>query len=290
MNYLIYHNDPDGKMSAAIVRYHEHIPFRLVPMTHGWRLSPDIFTDTIGKVYILDFTLEKPFMEYVVKRASQVIWIDHHSDSIKACPEFAHLEGLRAEGSPAACQLTYRYFHPDVEWREQPRAVRFIGDSDTKTHAYPESRPFRTYIHHMSPRVDDYMEMLSDDIDLNLHFGKLLLSTERRSNETLLRKVAFRANHQGYPVVCTNRRVSPFFFEGWQPDDTQAFISWEQLGTNLCVLTAYRTEWANIQDLRQAFNNPQYAGHAGACGITGESVRFTAARELVVVNPKTGPR
>ena len=265
-------------------------------MTHGWKPPSEMFTDTnLGEVYVLDFAFELDVMNYLAKRASRFVWGDHHEDNIKRCPGLEHVEGFRVDRIPATCELTYQWCIEDAKRDpntvapsiDPPRVVKYVGDNDTNTHKYPESRPFRSYLYSFAPQVDDYIRMLDDDIDLELYFGKKLLKSEMDRNAAMLKKVAFRAYHQGYPVVCMNRRANAFFFETWPQDDTRAFIVWEQVGARLATVTAYAPHWAPETDLRTLFIDPKFIGHKGACGVVGETVAITTSKDFVVINPKT---
>lgn len=120
-----YHDDLDGKCSAAIVRRrypNESISF--IPMQYGWKI--DNRQITRGEtIYIVDFSFKPEVMEEIFKITSYVIWIDHH----KTAMEYKYprnVDGIRRTDS-AACKLTWEYCFPDIEI---PSAVKLLSDYD----------------------------------------------------------------------------------------------------------------------------------------------------------------
>ncbi len=128
-----HHNDADGWASAAIV----NAPTNLgVGYTAKINNSAILNTCSGKVVAIVDFSFPRETMEFIVKCAKTVLWIDHHEDS-------KHLTDLGLEGihdtSVAACILTWNYFH---EGEPLPDVVKFVGDRDIWTFAYDETEAY----------------------------------------------------------------------------------------------------------------------------------------------------
>ena len=129
---VYYHNDMDGKCSAAIVNRALKDKTELIfkPLTYddNVELPKDVWA--YWRVYILDFTLPKRQMDELCTLfpRTDVIWIEHH---ITALTEFearyGHFEGIRKNGT-AASELTWRFMYGKDS--VLPVAVKYIADRD----------------------------------------------------------------------------------------------------------------------------------------------------------------
>jgi len=157
--FCIYHKDNDGYLSAAIVNK-KYPGAEMFPIQHGESFPFDAIK---GKhVILVDFALKT--VEDWVKMFENVAsyeWIDHHnsalSTALKALNLFnleqhdnskttddlkrnemfenqistmKHIPGLRSNGKPSGCALTWKYF----ENNESPRIVKIVDMMDTFTH------------------------------------------------------------------------------------------------------------------------------------------------------------
>ena len=121
-----YHNDLDGRCSAAIamrahqdprsceVAYGRPIPVELV--THGER------------VVIVDYTMPPDVMAALFERTRDIIWIDHHRSALSAQYPIKP-DGILALDK-AACELTWDFFNPN---KPTPEAVSLTADKDIWT-------------------------------------------------------------------------------------------------------------------------------------------------------------
>ena len=130
MSTIIYHDDLDGKCSAAIVN--------LLSKSDGWGIINFITVNYKDKldysnlslpIFILDFSLSEEEMQKVIKQRgdNNIFWIDHHATAKNY--SYQYLKGLRnfEDKKYAGCELTWMYFFPD---KEIPYAVKLIGDYD----------------------------------------------------------------------------------------------------------------------------------------------------------------
>lgn len=129
---IYYHDDMDGKCSAAIVRkvLEETAELKFVPLHHDdeVELPKDIWN--YWRVYILDFTLPKRQMDELctLLPRDSIIWIEHHVTQIKKYADrYEHFQGTRKDGV-AACELTWKYMYGD--FNELPQSVKYIADRD----------------------------------------------------------------------------------------------------------------------------------------------------------------
>jgi oligoribonuclease NrnB/cAMP/cGMP phosphodiesterase (DHH superfamily) len=126
-----YHDDLDGKASAAVVRYFNP-SCNLIPLSHYMikeKLEETIFLHTKeGEVvFLVDFCLPLTLMQKL-NRFTILNWIDHHRTSIN----LAIKNNFEARGSQilkegrGACELCWKKFSPLIP----PRAIHLISTFD----------------------------------------------------------------------------------------------------------------------------------------------------------------
>ena len=139
---VFYHNDNDGKCSAALVYRHynvdppdvaSEIPIGFNKMDYGMRFTlEDISKDE--RVYILDYSIEVNEMKELLNITSNVVWCDHHKTAIEKYDDFLNglvrnqqiIEGGR-NINYAGCELTWFHFHKNDPI---PEFVKYIADRD----------------------------------------------------------------------------------------------------------------------------------------------------------------
>ncbi len=154
-----YHDDLDGRCSAAIVRSAEG-DGRFVAADYR-RPIPRLPIETGETVVVVDYLPAPESMASLRRRATRLIWIDHHASSL-ANDEYAGLDGLRQDGR-AACELTWDFFCPQ---KTVPRAVSLTADRDIWTWRYGEETAsfcegIRLLPHH--PEAPVWTKLLADD-------------------------------------------------------------------------------------------------------------------------------
>lgn len=165
-----YHEDSDGRCSAALVAYFGYALGDLepqpelqtpsirgfmrrnqicntnTPFTKSVNLSrfyevnytqelPDL--DKITKddtVYFVDYTLSDITIERLLEIGCRIIWIDHHKTSIELCDKsekYNKIEGIR-DISTAGATLTYKYFTEYIgkSTKELPYYIKMVSDYD----------------------------------------------------------------------------------------------------------------------------------------------------------------
>ena len=129
---VYYHDDMDGKCSAAIVNraLKGKTELIFVPFTHETHVELPKDVWSYWRVYILDFTLPERVMDELCTLfpRADVIWIEHHISSlIKYEPKYSHFEGIRKNGT-AAAELTWKFMYGKDS--VIPQAVKYIADRD----------------------------------------------------------------------------------------------------------------------------------------------------------------
>ena len=121
---VFHHNDLDGRCAAAIINMEGEHTF------HEVDYKDEICVDSIpegAEVAVVDFSFPPEVMAAIRKRASKVIWCDHHVTA-KDYP-YNDLPGycdFRPKGL-SGCECTWIHFRSG----ELPEAVKLIGDYDS---------------------------------------------------------------------------------------------------------------------------------------------------------------
>ena len=135
--YCYYHNDMDGKCSGAIVK--QHLKEAVMIKVDNPDIShPDFSQVELGDcVYLVDLSVGFDGFMDLLERTQHVIWIDHHSSSIKTLeslrnvyelesfPKFKHF--LNTEDG-AACVLVWQWFDG---YKAYPVSVHLTSLYDT---------------------------------------------------------------------------------------------------------------------------------------------------------------
>lgn len=133
----IYHSrDMDGWMSGAIVKL-KYPDVESIGWDYGQPI-PDLSAH--NKVIMCDISFPLANMDLIASGVSNVqndfIWIDHHISAIKECSfevdgkYIAGYGGIR-DTKFSACELTWKYFFPDIK---MPELVRLLGRYDCFGH------------------------------------------------------------------------------------------------------------------------------------------------------------
>jgi oligoribonuclease NrnB/cAMP/cGMP phosphodiesterase (DHH superfamily) len=197
----LYHNDPDGQCSAAVVRRALGPDVLLFSLEIGDPL-PWEEIDAADLVVIVDYSLALEDMQRIRANAS-LVWIDHHVTALDRLGEaMADIPGQRRVDE-AGCVLTWLSFFPD---QPVPKAVVYIGDRDIWRHAHSETRPFGEGFYQMDgdPSNDDLWHPLLDD-DPELVAG--LISDGEKLYEARLHEIHQTIEGYGYEVEFEGHRT-----------------------------------------------------------------------------------
>ena len=163
MTICLYHNDPDGCCSAAVVRRALGSSIILRSMEIGDPAPWDVI-DSCEQVVLVDYSLPTEEMERLRDKGG-FVWVDHHKTSLTRLEEsMADVPGNRTL-DVAACVLTWQTFFPE---KPVPRAVDLIGDRDVWRMQFPETRAFSEglYNQDFSPGNDTlWVPLLDGDAD-----------------------------------------------------------------------------------------------------------------------------
>ena len=270
ISLCLYHNDPDGRCSAAIVRRVFGPDLILQPVDYAGAVPWDSIQDA-ARVILVDFSFPPQIMQEIRSQA-EFTWIDHHQSALETLQEMIDLPGLRALDR-AACVLTWQYFYPG---KPIPQSVQFIGDRDLWRHEHPETAPFCAglRLENTSPKNDDlWNRLLTDDPDLThalLEAGEIL---HRSRMHEIKRKVAgagYEVNFEGYRTLAINERGSGELGEHIRSLGYEiAYCYQESLKDG--ILKTSVTLFSNQVDVSKLAQRFGGGGHPGSAGFSFES-------------------
>lgn len=143
---VIYHancTDGFGAAFAAWCKLGDTAEY--APVQYGKLDTPPALEAFLGAdiakrtVYILDFSLKKPAMDWLFLNARRVVWLDHHKTAFEMwCPGETEYYATATIGPDYECHilldngksgalLAWEHFHPGVE---VPRVIANIDDRD----------------------------------------------------------------------------------------------------------------------------------------------------------------
>jgi oligoribonuclease NrnB/cAMP/cGMP phosphodiesterase (DHH superfamily) len=196
----LYHNDTDGRASAAIVRRALGERVWLCEMDYGDSLPLERII-AADHIIIVDFSLPKKDMLNLASY-HQLTWIDHHQSSLIELGEVStDWPGIR-DTSEAACVLTWQYFFPDTPI---PKSVTLIGDRDIWRWEEPDTGPFNEGLYQLDTRP------FNDRLWKPLLDGNRIVMEEITNKGSVLREARLKEIrrkifHCGFPV----------FFDGYR--------------------------------------------------------------------------
>lgn len=281
--FCLYHNDPDGQCSAAIVRRRFGKDVILHPIDYGLEI-PWKQIEAARTVIIVDFSMPLADMRRVQDHA-QLIWIDHHKTALE---DLASLiaAGLRALDR-AGCVLTWQTFFPQSPL---PRAVRFIGERDIWTFEHDDTKPFCEGLYQMNghPSNDKLWDVLLDDGDelvvQIVEEGVLLLQARMLAIRRQVHGYGYAVEFEGHKTLAINVRGSGELGEhirslGYDVGYTYYQVQYDG------VLTTHVTLYSGQVDVSEIARRFGGGGHPGASGFTFPSTAspFPPAAKVVIV-------
>ena len=172
---IYYHNDLDGKCSAAIAvkmlnRFNE---IELFPVEQEQEII--VPEEDFHFVYVLDFYFnEAKINEFISKCGkNNFVCIDHHQTA-KNEIGYLDIKGVIDPKAKGACLLTWDYFHPEVQ---PPIPVEWIADRDTWVFDYGnDTRNFCEYMFYVNthPLASKWEYLLSITSITNSYLREIL--------------------------------------------------------------------------------------------------------------------
>ena len=170
IDFCIHHSDHDGWASAAVVKAEKNMA-----IGYGRDINNSALLNMVaGKnVAIVDFSFPQDTMEFIIKLAKSVLWIDHHLDSepLKILFDNPKVDGIW-DDTKAGCLLTWEWFKGTDT--EPPDCIKYIADRDIRAGQYDESI-YYSYGLNTVPSISDPLDQIWNEL-LEGKFSKELLN------------------------------------------------------------------------------------------------------------------
>ncbi|MBC8331297.1 MAG: hypothetical protein H8E28_04880 [Anaerolineae bacterium] len=263
----LYHNDADGRASAAIVRKALGPDIALCEMKYGDSLPLEEIL-VAKHIVIVDFSLPREDMERLANY-HQICWIDHHKTAIQELADIsADWPGTR-NTDDAACVLTWKYYFPD---QAIPQAILLIGDRDIWRWAHPDTGSFNEGLFQLNtnPHNDRLWNMLlADDtalVEEITQHGSILREARLRGIQGSTSRYGYPVTFEGYRTLAINQRGSGDLGEHIRNHGYEIAYCYIDnfLDGELFTFVSLYSKEIDVAKIAQRFGG---GGHAGAAGF-----------------------
>ena len=150
MQFCYYHNDSDGKCSAAIIRQ-EYPNIIFVPVGNTSISDPNLtkIKSEEDEVIIVDLSFPKEIYTKLKKITRNITWIDHHKTTMDLIPfiEKEDIDYIFKSDEGASCALTWKYYKVG----KHPLVIELISNYDEWKYKYGD----RTMLFHIGSSMFD---------------------------------------------------------------------------------------------------------------------------------------
>jgi oligoribonuclease NrnB/cAMP/cGMP phosphodiesterase (DHH superfamily) len=269
-----YHNDPDGKAAAWVVRQYATISglFHGIPIDYAMPFPFEIIAKG-EPVVIVDYSISPDEMRRLLDITANVLWIDHHKTAIDKYKDFPfEIAGIRRDGT-AGCCLAWEYFRPERDL-PVPDALRLIGDYDTWKHAFaPDDYEFYfgAGLHDLSPDGSFWDRAVASPafVKAVLTDGHVVMQYRAQFYADVLKDIGYETDFEGHRMLCMNtpRVGSTAFGEKFRQYD--ACIAYFHDGRKFTV-----SLYSEKIDVAEICKRHGGGGHKGASGFQCEALPF----------------
>lgn len=223
----IYHNDMDGRCAGALVARYTGNYNKDDFIECSYTQFPLHKIERGESVYIVDYSFTDAtvhILRQLVDRKCNIVWIDHHTSSIKLQNKYEYewlkrIDGIRDE-SQCGAGLTYSYFHSmenhlDVD--KLPRFVQLVDDYDRWVYRLGEDTTyFKLGLETIEfDALDNIWRelMLSDEkVDSIIAVGAIIKQYIDKSNASYLESYSYESTISGLPCLVINKRTNSWIF------------------------------------------------------------------------------
>jgi uncharacterized protein len=263
----LYHDDPDGCCSAAIVRRALGAQVVLHPLEIGDAI-PWGSVEASEQVVLVDYSLPLEEMRRL-GAGRRLMWIDHHKSALALLAEaMADVPGERSPEA-AACVLTWRSFFPAVP---VPLAVTLIGDRDTWQMAHAETRAFSEglFQEDFEPANDELWKPLLDGdrarMKTLIERGQVLYEVRLKNIRDVVARYGFAVSFEGHRTLAVNHRGNGDMGEYIRQAGYElayCYVEAVRNGKLQTVVTLY-SDLLDVSTIARKFGG---GGHRGAAGF-----------------------
>ena len=282
---VFYHNDKDGRCSAATVALFtgNYEDKDYIECDYTKPLPLNVVTD--GEVvYILDiaFTTKTVFqLVNLVNMGCDVTWIDHHKSSIDLL-DHARLEWLKSmcvtsvlSVAYSGAALTYMHLY-GVDYDQVPYAVKLVDDYDRWIYALdPDTTHFNVGLDTVKHNALDaiWRDLLSSDsekLGTLIDKGAIIKDYIDRDNESYRDSLAFETIVSGYKCLAVNKKSNAWIFG--DKNDKYPLVMTMTFNGEVWQYTIYSSDKSiDCSTIAKSYGG---GGHPSAAGWTSEELLF----------------
>jgi len=278
-----YHNDLDGRCAGSIVAQFtgDYNKENYIEVDYVTPIDISKVKDN-EDVYFVDYcfklteviNLEK--LDWLTQKCN-VIWIDHHTDSITMDKQFTwmrNIKGVRKEGLSGAA-LTYMYLY-NKSFDDLPYYIKLVSDYDCWKFEYgSDTTNFKLGIETTNYDATDsiWINLYNKDtviFEELLHKGRIIQEYVDKDNLQYCSKWSYETMINGLKCLVVNRRSNSSIF-GEKYNQYPVVMTWGFNG-NKYVYSIFSGD-VNV-DCSKIASQYGGGGHKGAAGFSSDELLF----------------
>jgi len=274
-----YHNDMDGRCAASIVaEYYENFDREnYIEVDYIQPLPLDIITK--GElVLFVDYSFKSDTvwqLKEVLKKTQYVIWIDHHTSSIKLLKEQPELKDLTTgiiQDKISGAALTYMYFYR-CEFEDCPEYIQLVSDYDCWIYKFGDRTTYFKLGLEAEPfdALDDiwkYLYNFPQDIESIINKGKIIKQFIDQDNEYYLSHFGYESKLLGHKCYVVNKKSNSWIF-GDKINQYPFVVVWVFTGDKYSYSLFSTDPTVDCSKIAEQLGG---GGHKGAAGFSSDTL------------------
>lgn len=285
-----YHNDMDGRCAGSLVAYYTDNYEQDSYYEVDYRNPLPIDKVEIGEVvYIVDYSFTDNtvgVLAELLKLNCKIVWIDHHSSSIRQCNTHDwvnSLNGIRDE-SRSGAYLTYQYFSKCKDDEDVPEFIKLVDDYDRWIFKYNNDTDFfKLSVDSMKngPLSDLWKTLLfqaicfkhnSELLNSIISSGAAIYDYIQVTNAEHLSSYGYESEILNHKCFVMNRRSNSQLF-GDKINEYPIVATWVFDGSQYTYSLYSSNPDVDCSKIAEHFGG---GGHKGAAGFHSNTLIFTA--------------
>ena len=274
--------DPDGFCGAWVLKTavesgklaNPDPTFEIFAVDYVKGFPMDI-VDKDETVFIVDYSIEPAQMDELLKKTSEVYWIDHHASALEKFEGYdKEIKGLR-DTDYASCENCYRFVMG--EDAPLPEVVKMVGDFDTWRWQELDNRDAYQFILGISiqnlPPDTGCWETFEENPRKYVAFGKVIDAAKLEEFRGLHEKMFVVDDFEGHKALVLNAPARGFFAfeERTDLDDYEVFLMYHRNDDKYQFSIFSQNESPDVSKIAAKLGG---GGHAGAAGFVLEEMPF----------------